>query len=193
MFSFLPPGPQPAPLSKGLQNVWSASMLSHIHCISPEDPLCIKGCARLCPAQKDPLHVPEAASARELWNSLVKAQLKPQLRSNILPGQDAALQSPVYKMDKSQCCAMEAPYKMAEDLRLSILRDSRVSQFLFILMARLVLKKLYFILLHVWPLRQLGSLMYLQKAQSYIHTYRISVINLRFLFSSPDLLCKLTC
>ena len=96
-------------------------------------------------------------------------------------------------MDKSQCCAMEAPYKMAEDLRLSILRDSRVSQFLFILMARLVLKKLYFILLHVWPLRQLGSLMYLQKAQSYIHTYRISVINLRFLFSSPDLLCKLTC
>lgn len=100
MFSFLPPGPQPAPLSKGLQNVWSASMLSHIHYISPEDPLCIKGCARLCPAQKDPLHVPVAASARELWNSLVKAQLKPQLRSNILTGQSASLQSAVYEMDK---------------------------------------------------------------------------------------------
>lgn len=96
-------------------------------------------------------------------------------------------------MDKSQCYVMEASYKMVEDLRLSILSDSIVSQFLFILMARLVLKKLYFILLHVWPLRQLGSLMYLQKAQSYIHTYRISVINLRFLFSSPDLLCKVTC
>lgn len=114
MFSFLPPGPQPAPLSKGLQNVWSASMLSHIHCISPEDPLCIKECAKLCPAQKDPLHVPEAASARELWNSLVKAQLKPQLRSNILPGQGAALQSPVYEMDKSQCCVLRVEEPSSE-------------------------------------------------------------------------------
>lgn len=94
---------------------------------------------------------------------------------------------------QSQCSVMEASYKMVEDLRISILSDSVVSQFLFILMARLVLKKLYFILLHVWPLRQLGLLMYLQKAQSYIHAYRISVINLRFLFSSPDLLCKVTC
>lgn len=114
VFSFLPPGPQLAPLSKGLQNVWSANMLSHIHCIRPEDPLCIKGCARLCPAQKDPLHVPVAASAKELWNSLVKAQLKSQLGSNILPGQGAALQSAVYEMNKSQCCVLKVEEPSSE-------------------------------------------------------------------------------
>lgn len=60
-----------------------------------------KGCARLCPAQKDPLGAPVAACARELWNSLVKAQLKPQLRSNILSGQGATIQSAAYELDKS--------------------------------------------------------------------------------------------
>lgn len=70
---------------------------------------------------------------------------------------------------------------------------SIVSQFFFILMARHVLKKLYCILQQVWPLRQLGLLMFLQKAQSYIHTYRVSATNLRFLFNSIDLLCKVAC
>ena len=65
---------------------------------------------------------------------------------------------------QSQCYVMEASYNMIEDLRISILSDSVVSQFLFILMARLVLKKLYFILLHVWLLRQLGQ-------SSMLHTY----------------------
>lgn len=57
---------------------------------------------------------------------------------------------------QSQCYVMEASYNMIEDLRISILSDSVVSQFLSILMARLVLKKCCTLFFYMFGFEAIG-------------------------------------